>query len=441
MREWFRDMQRAARRLTAGFTLVELMVAITGGLFVTIAVFMLAKQATAVYTAEARMGNATIGAVAGFERLRLDIERAGFLVTPNIQRDPNRCGDPVGNAPSWPTYLQRLQAVFIYQPAVAPTSVLTNNHILPNEITLAGSYASSDQFPTGPVFDTSPVTIQLQTASPPMARLGYAAAGSPSAQAALLSTVFGANRILRVVDTAGKEQYGKIQSVTGGDTPSITLTIDGKPPFIFRSSATGVSLKCGVPGTGERSLVNVVNLIKYSVKDMTTNAAYAPLFASPVVASQATGATTDVGRTELVRGELDANGNTIDGSEEIVAEFAVDLAFGISYATVRAGDGGSVDSLGTIGPNSPAVSTWAGAPPWPTGQGPQLLRVVRARLSIRSRAADRLSNIPTIGDGGLPIASGLYRVGLGANGGSPFARVRTVQADIMIRNLSGVTWL
>jgi hypothetical protein len=181
-----------------------------------------------------------------------------------------------------------------------------------------------------------------------------------------------------------------------------------------------------------------VNLIKYSIKDMSKSAAYAALFSvnNGVVTS---GPATDVGRTELVREELDPDGNTIDGTEEIVSEFAVDLAFGISYG-VRGGDGGQLAQLNTLAPNDPAISGWAGAPPWPINQGPQLIRVVRARLSVRSREGDRLAGLSG-GDAGVPIAGGLYRFGLGAGATAPFARVRTVQADILLRNHSGITWL
>ncbi len=61
----------------------------------------------------------------------------------------------------------------------------------------------------------------------------------------------------------------------------------------------------------------------------------------------------------------------------------------------------------------------------------QHLRAVRARLSVRSREADRSEPV------GLP---GLYRIGLGDDGGAPFARVRTFQADIALHNLGRTEW-
>ena len=81
-------------RSRAGFTLVELMVAISGGLLISVVVFALARDATRFYQRESRVGDATLGVIIGFERLRADIARAGFLSTPNIQDDPLFCGGP-----------------------------------------------------------------------------------------------------------------------------------------------------------------------------------------------------------------------------------------------------------------------------------------------------------------------------------------------------------
>jgi hypothetical protein len=194
-----------------------------------------------------------------------------------------------------------------------------------------------------------------------------------------------------------------------------------------------------VMGTGAQHVVNVVNVVRYSIKDMSTDARYAPLFqAGTTTAGAGATPTTDVGRTELVREELDTGGNVIDGSSEIVSEFAVDLGFGVTGSELAAGSSGAqVEQLETFGQGAPTAA-WAGdTTTMDALHGPQRIRGVRARLSVRSREADRLAGMP---DGG-GFGPGLFRIGLGANGAAPFARVRTVQADIAIRNHRGVTWL
>src|SRR5262249_28156260 len=104
--------RQALRRFFRGFTLTELMVAITGGLFISIAVFLLARQASRFYQHESRVSTATMASVVGFERLRADIARAGFLASPNVRKDPEVCNGPIGNA-TWPAYLAHLQSVMI----------------------------------------------------------------------------------------------------------------------------------------------------------------------------------------------------------------------------------------------------------------------------------------------------------------------------------------
>src|SRR4051812_5534001 len=81
------------RDTARAFTLVELLVAITAGLFVSIAAFSLAKQGSRFFQQEARIANTQFSAVLGFDRLRADIARAGYMSTANISRDPFRCGD------------------------------------------------------------------------------------------------------------------------------------------------------------------------------------------------------------------------------------------------------------------------------------------------------------------------------------------------------------
>jgi hypothetical protein len=410
------------------------MVALTGGLFVSIAVFMLAKQATGLYQSEARMSNATLTSVVGFERLRLDIERASFLVTPNLRHDPKRCG--AWDA-SWPAYLSRLQGIFIAPTVTTNLPVQQANGITPDEITLAGSYTSADSYPTHAIFSTGTNhTVQLETTFGGIARLGYQSMPTPETQKALLDTVFGAGRALRIVDPEGNEQYGTILDTQGGQYPTILLQ-PSSPAILYRGSNT--TLKCGVSGTGLQHTVNVVNLVHYSIQNLSADPRFAALFQAGTTGAGAGAVpTTDAGRTELVREELNTAGNPIVGTQEVVAELAVDLSFGVTVSQLATGSTGSqLEQLTNMAPGSATV-TWAGDTSTMNAlTGPQRIRGIRARLSVRSREADRLGNIPN----GVGFGTGLFRIGLGASGGAPFARVRTVQADIAIRNQRGIAWL
>jgi len=435
-----------------GFTLVELMVALTGGLFVAIAVFMLAKQSTNLYQSEGRVGNATLGSLVGFERLRQDIERAGFLSTPSIRTDPSICGNPISDA-NYPAYLKHLQSIFIAQPTNASVipAVLSKNGSTPDEITLTGSYTSDEEFFAQTIYSNGGTdTITLQADKGGLPKLQYQAAGSAAAQRELLASVFGkaeknVGRAIRVIDKSnGRAVFGTVADVQGGATPTILLKSgSGGPSLVYRQDATGSALKCGIQGDSSGSVVSVVNIIHYAIRDMSADPTYAPLFNNSGM-----GPTQEnLRRAELVREELDTAGAAMAGTQEVVSEFAVDLKFGITVADVLPGTT-QVSKLESFLPGAPGVSVWAGdtttvagpatAMP-PAAPTPQLVRAVRVRLGVRSRDADRTAGI----DGGalLPIAPGLYRIGTATNGGGPYARVRTMQADIALHNQQGAVFL
>ena len=62
-----------------GFTLIELMVAMTGSLFFTIFVFMLSRDVAKFFQSQSRTSDTTLAAISGFERLRADIAPVSFF--------------------------------------------------------------------------------------------------------------------------------------------------------------------------------------------------------------------------------------------------------------------------------------------------------------------------------------------------------------------------
>lgn len=407
-------LSRAGRR---AFTLVELMVAMVGGMFVSIAVFTLAKHSSAFSLRQARIADATMQSVVGFERLKADIARAGFLSTPNLRRDPNLCGNPAD--PLYPAWLKRLASVFIEPiPSLLLSTEATRNGLTPNRLVLSGSYASSDQFTARSIDNANPVQVLLVPNSLGMANIGYSA--NPTAEN--LARVFGAGRALRVVDDAGGVQFGAIASVTGGANPSITLA--AAPPLQFRSDSPG---RCGVGGHGTDHVLNVVNIVNYDIRSLDDPIAY-PTF----VHMFRGGPTYEATRRELIREELDVTGAPIAGTLELVAEYAVDLGFSIFVADSVTNplsrlDGGD-------------VANFAGDPSaLAAGTGPQLIRAVHAWLSVRSQEADRTTALSLVTTAPGP---NLLRISVNPDDGTrpPFARVRTVQSTIPLNNQARATW-
>jgi hypothetical protein len=401
------------------------MVALSGGLMFSAFVFMLAKDTTRFYQNELRLSAATQNAVTGFQRLRTDIARAGFLSTPNLSRDPSRCVDLMGDAGyTGNPGLQRLATLNI------DTSRGDNQH----SIDLMGSYASADTFPIRAVMTGGGGTqVFLQPQSGPMVRLvGQIVTPTQEQLDAALSNVFHVGRVLRIVDKAGAQQFGLITGVNTNNVAQPFIQLSNAPALQTKSSS---AQPCGLRGTEAGSLVNVVQRIRYSLVTLTdADVDLAPLLS---------GATDGGIRQDLVRTELDWSdaGEQLAGTtRELVAEYAVGLHF-----TLTAADPNQNFRVTPIGPDR--FAEFAGSPlTAPLNAGPQRIRSVRALLAVRSSAPDRGADL--LPDAQGPIAQGVYRVNIDPatpTDGSPapaprFARVRTLQADIALRNQRNARW-
>lgn len=396
------------RTAAAGFTLVELMVSMTGGLFLTITLFLLARNASALYEHESRAGNATIASVTGFERLSNDISRAGHMSTPNIATDPRVCNRPDG---TWPLGVQWLRAVAINTAATATGSELVAAGITPHSITISGALDVTEELYTNTIEPAAGgFTISLNLQTPSALRLGLNPALGIANQGAL-DAIFmtdngAAGRIVRLRKD-GSEQYGVVTSVVASaDMARVNLAAN--PGLVFRAAG---SVHCGIDGVGSSFSLSVINIVRYSVTRMNTVAAYASLFAASNTPYDAT-------RAELQRVEVNAlTGNEIASTRELISEYAVNLRLS-PWATVSALNPAlAADSL----PESFGAN--AGSP--------ERLRGLRVRLSVRSRAPDLLGAID-----GNNCADALYCL----RSGNDFYRVRSVQSDIPLRNLENANW-
>ncbi len=401
-------------RASTGFTLVELMVAMTGGLFLTIIVFALSRDASRFYQRESRVANATLAGLSGFERLSADVARAGHLSTPNIQQDPHVC-----NRPGAGTLLADLRALTVTSgvATVAATELQTAG-IIPQEITVSGALNTPEVLISSAIADIGEGwQIDLDLNTPAARRLGLTAGADNDVRLKALFMAGPADtptgRIVRVRGN-GQDQYGIVASVAG--TVGIARVTLAGTPALQRLVSGGV--QCGIDGLGGGYAISIIDTVRYSIRPMVSDTNYSALFA-------ASGLGTGGGpsalpyegkRAELVRDELDATGGPIVGTREIVGEYAVDLQVSAWAAT-------NATTPALIPVVNPALYA-----------STQLLRGVHLRFSVRSREADREG--PISGETG----NDHYRIGLGATGGAPYARVRTFQSDVSLRNLEGSNW-
>jgi hypothetical protein len=424
------------RRHNRAFTLVELMVAITGGLAVSVMVFALAKDGSRFYKSESGVADATLAATIGFDRLRNDIARAGFLSSPNIFRDPLFCGDTT-SIPGWAGVdllrsLSSLQISDDPDEPNEPTEKGGKGIIRIQQLLLSGAYDSVDRFPVVDVRVAGGASggyeVVLQTQIGALARMRFSTVTN---QTALLATLFPPGRALRLVSDTGQYQFGRITEAKVDDGAAI-IVLGAQPPLVLPG---GSANPCSVRGTG--TLVNVVNFIRYRLADMSDSPDYAALFGTPQTLI------SEAGPRELVREELDVNATVL--STEIIAEYAVDLRFGVTmvrnapltgpatqlqtFPIVEATEEASTSASDIVDLLAPV--TLAGT------SRPQHARAVRVRLGIRGRNPDRHANVAI----GTDVAPGLYRMYLGTQDGRDhYARVRTLQSDVVIPAHQEITW-
>jgi prepilin-type N-terminal cleavage/methylation domain-containing protein len=412
-----------------GFTLVELMVAMTGGLFLAVVVFALSRDAARFYQREGRAANATMSGLSGFERLSNDVARAGHLSTPNIQQDQRVCNLPQATCPAM---LQRLRALVIETDPtpvngteVAAARLLTPAMPTPQGIVIAGALNTPEELYTASVGNSGAGwQVYLNLNTPSAARVGLSpSSAATAANLAAMQSIFMAGQTGRIIRLRwmGKDQYAVAAGVFAAPGQA-WVTLAASPAL--QTLGAGGS-QCGVDSLGTGMAVSVIDLVRYNIRKMINDPNYVALYKASGLSSGGgpSSAPFEGGRAELVRVELNAAGQEIDATREIVGEYAVDLQFSGWGATSG------------VNPAVIAVTNSINE----TYTGTQLLRGMHVRLSVRSREADRDAPIVS-GTGG--VTSDIYRYPLvePVSGNTTYARVRTLQSDIPLRNLENSNW-
>lgn len=410
-----------ARRRSAerGFTLVELIVSLTAGILIAAAAFLLARNSSRFFQHEAGITAAQFGSVIGMSRLQADLRRAGYLGSPHAATDPSRCGD----TGSWPTGLQDLAGISILEGGSVAAdatnlALSTLNGLNPDAVIIGGMFDSTEQFAVDVLSDGGSGTfvVQLQNDGA-VARTQVAATQG----AAGLDAVFAPGRFLRIVDQEGRMGFGVITGATQA-SGRWQIAMAATPALPTRA----VNGTCGCEGFCTGAVVNPVSRVRYDLRriDTSTHPEYAPLYAKGFHdVSTYHRADNEVVRTELVRVELAADGSEIDGSLELLTEYAVDLKFGITRE-VPQNPPAEVPVLAQEPIGGANVYTVANTP---LGGGtPELIRSVQVRLTTRAARKDREVDIAATSGGGL------LRFSLGINRG--YARVRTLVSDIALVN-------
>lgn len=435
---------RARRR---GFTLVELLMAMAAGLVVSMAAFLLAKNATQFFQNEARFSSAHLAATLGMNRLSADLRRASFLSSPNVQRDPKRCGQMAG----WPARMQRLAGITITKQDPAPPQSAANR-LYPESIVIAGSFDTTELFPYTHIQRGTTTQVFLTPQSTAVQRAIARAGGGPNA----LRDIFRAGRILRLQRSGQtKYMYGVIRDLEVDNAlTQIIVHLEATPALPTRPQDD-----CGLGEgfAGDGGYANPISRVRYEIRSLIGHDRYGPIVAQ--TSPSAAIVTGDAGRTELIRVELDARDGVdeeMDDTLELIAEYAVDLQFGLTVDNAPPGDGRLVDPqlvrLPMLGEQAPStIHDIAGDVTGLGGARPEDIRAVQVRLSTRTRAPDRQVDLGNDGRGPdgrklrflIPgvvpgVTDDSQTVPRGA--GPAYARMRTLYADIALPNQAEISW-
>lgn len=430
-------------RASRGFTLIELMVSLVAGLFVALAVVALSKDATTTFHEETRTATAEMSLRTAVDRLRNDLQRAAFMSTPNIQKDPliaHAPGNP--NVPTtFPAGIRSLASLHVIHPSPAANLTLSVlNTMAPDTLEISGNLTTTDSYVVR-VLDVGGgcggQRLTLAIDSPAMWRLLGTSAPDAALEAAF-QPVAGFAFIVRVEDDTGHYQFvqtctGKAAGVTGsGLAASAYVDVASATPIL---SASQTKTQGGATGLGVGRLkVNPVQTVRWDVRPLdpgqVSDKPYRELYRAA-----SDGGTSD--KYELFRTYLDASGS-LTTQTEVVAEYAVDLKFAFSAdlvdLTTDLNRTLTVYGMSDTASNAALADDILIARP----HGPERIRSTRFRLSTRSSIADREVALVAPGptgnaqQGDYPLRYCVLEAGCAAVGG--WSRVRTVTTEATLPN-------
>src|SRR5688572_22825032 len=158
-----RAKQKTLRARSRGFTLVELLVAMVAGLIVSLAIVAISRETTNTFHEEMRSAAAEMSTRTALDRLKNDLQRAGYMSTGNFMTDPRIPLDPRGDRTAGASAQLLALSGIRYDPngtragtaAVTPLSTAGDNALNPDAIELSGNFTSSDVFVVSRIEDGS----------------------------------------------------------------------------------------------------------------------------------------------------------------------------------------------------------------------------------------------------------------------------------------------
>lgn len=374
------------RKNLRGFSLLELMVALTLGATVVSSVYFIGGSSAKHFQEQQRIAQGQLSLRIAMEQLRRDISRAGYLGTPNSAIEPTCVAPGVG-----------IQAVdFTNNPDIAQIPNGAAHGVQADRLVLVGNYLTSDSYLSAGIAAAGNQIFFQRDWQGFRRSFHLTSAGNPFS-GALFDDAFRSNRALHIETLAGNHFF---VTITGRNSATASVT--------FSPNITVGGLCLG--GLGVGATVSPLSRVEYFVGNIGGN-----LNAATAAAANATGANS----VQLIRREIDFAGAAIANSERVVMEYVVD--FNVDFIVDNAA-AGAAPVLARV--NDAAAETLMNLTP-------ERVRSALVRLSVRTPQQD--PRFPWVTRAaGAPLSR--YRANAAAPGAS---RVRTIEAEIFMPNLMG----
>lgn len=250
-----------------GFTVIELMVALTVGGIAISSVYAIGAASTQNFRQQQRVSATQSSLRAAMNQIKRDFARAGYLGTPRVDQPGELCADSVVGSLNDPAHIVgsgRLAAISAYfEVAAKPTELDPDNlnaWATVSDVTLMGNYATSGEY-GGIALSVDRKTVTLPSTSQSFIRdfsSWYAAGGRAAGicnENALLAA-FTPGRIVRVRALNDLSHYTRIESAS---CPNVA----GAPAVI--------TLETAVPAAcpADTGWISPVNTIRYHAMNAT----------------------------------------------------------------------------------------------------------------------------------------------------------------------------
>jgi prepilin-type N-terminal cleavage/methylation domain-containing protein len=433
----------ASRR--RGFTLVELMVSLVAGVIIAIAVVGLARTATNTFHEQVRISGTEMSLRVASERLRADLQRAGYMSTGNIRWDPKIAARPGAFGANNSRYASTtdLQSIEIF-PGLSrvdaapfgsegPYALATKNGLNPDSILIAGNFTTTDAYRAQIVSNVGTGCGGLKLVMKPGEDAGvsrlmqFATTAADAAKNVQNAFTPGTGDFLvRAVDPSGFAHFAQVcaagATATGQPAPNdLEAWIELRPDAGGKAILDPLDTN-GTGGAREQDYVTVSPLqrVQWYIGP-NTNALLAP---DPAIEPTPH-------KFNLYRRVLNAAGVAV--VDEVVAEYAVDLKFGIVVHDPYAAGAANRYLVYDLDDTSGKIAEWTNKASATTqfGAGPQRVRSVRYRVSLRAPIPDRTANLQVAP---APYISRYCMENVAIGSCKQFARVRTFVSEVALVN-------